>query len=167
MRYPLIFMALAAILGGVSSATAKPSDNDCAANMVCASNPKSIVDAIQQAGYRAELTKDGVGDPQIDSSASGYKYSVMFYDCTNHMACKSIQFQASFNVAKGLDVDYVNKWNETKRFVRAALEDGDTFYLRYDVSTTGGLTQENFADVLDWWELMLGDYSKFASENLP
>jgi len=167
MRYSFILSAVAAMSCGISSAAAKSSDEDCAANMVCASNPKSIIDAMQQAGYRAELTTDGVGDPQIYSSASGYKYSVMFYDCTDHKACKSLQFQASFDVVAGVDGDYVNKWNEQKRFVRAALEDGDTFYLRYDLSTTGGLNQKNFADVLDWWELLLGDYSKFASENLP
>ena len=163
MLHSLLSIASAALAAATPAATA----TDCGTGMVCASNPAPLIDAMQKAGYRAELGKDGVGDPLINSNASGYKWSVMFYDCTDHKDCKSIQFQASFDSHDGITADYVNRWNSSKRFVRAALDDDRTFYLRYDLSTLGGLNQKNFADALDWWDLLLGDYSSFSSENLP
>lgn len=33
--------------------------------------------------------------------------------------------------------------------------------LTYDVSTIGGLNQVNFADVVDWWQTMLGQARTF------
>ena len=33
-----------------------------------------------------------------------------------------------------------------------------------DVSTIGGLNLKNFADVIDWWSVMLGELNKFFKE---
>ena len=37
----------------------------------------------------------------------------------------------------------------------------DGLSVSYDVSTLGGLTQENFADVVDWWAVMLGELNAY------
>lgn len=37
----------------------------------------------------------------------------------------------------------------------------------YDVSTVGGLTKGNFADVVDWWSVTLGNLKTFFEENPP
>ena len=36
-----------------------------------------------------------------------------------------------------------------------------TLSITYDVTTVGGLNRENFADVVDWWNTMLGLAGKF------
>ncbi|HUD91041.1 YbjN domain-containing protein [Sphingobium sp.] len=150
----------------VPAEAATESKADCAADMVCAANPQSIVAALQKAGYTAELTKDSLGDPMINSAAAGYTFSVLFYDCTDHLKCESLQLQASFDPNEKVTTDYVNKWNTGKRFVRAAVNDKHEMDLRYDVATIGGLNSVNFRDVLDWWTSLLGDYSNFAGQNL-
>lgn len=154
-------------LGMAVAAPAVAADNAaCGAGMVCASNPQTIVAALQKAGYTAELTKDDTGDPMINSAASGYKFSVMFYGCEKAAKCDSVQFQASFDANDSVTADYVNKWNRDKRFMQASVNDEKEMQLRYDVATIGGVNATNFKDVLDWWSAMLGEYSKYAGENL-
>lgn len=154
-------------LGMIVAAPAGATDTAaCGAGMVCASNPQTIVAALQKAGYTAELSKDDTGDPMINSAASGYRFSVMFYGCEKAAKCDSLQFQATFDAHKGVTPEYVNKWNRAKRFIRASMNDEKELQLRYDVATIGGVNQANFKDVLDWWAAMLGEYSKYAGENL-
>jgi hypothetical protein len=79
--------------------------------------------------------------------------------------CNSVQFGINFADDGGNTVELANKWNQSKRFIQMSLADDKTLDVSYDVSTIGGLNQENFADVVDWWSVMLGELSKFFKEN--
>src|SRR3546814_6377613 len=47
----------------------------CGAGLVCASDPQTVVKALQAAGYKALLSKSKqTGNPKIESAASGYDY---------------------------------------------------------------------------------------------
>ncbi|BAV63995.1 YbjN domain-containing protein [Sphingobium cloacae] len=141
-------------------------EEPCGKNMVCASNPQSVADAVQAAGYKAVLSKSTTtGNPMIESAASGYNYSIFFYECEDGKKCGSIQFQISFEDDGANTFELANKWNSSKRFSQMAVSDDKSLVVSYDVATIGGLNRKNFADVVDWWALMLGELSKFFKEN--
>lgn len=134
----------------------------CGPGMVCASNPSSIVKALQAAGYQAALGKsEKTGNPKIDSAASGYKFAIFFYECEQNVKCGSLQFLISFSDDATNTPDLANKWNKEKRFIQMSVDDDKSLGASMDVATIGGLNQKNFADVLDWWSTMLGELNKF------
>ncbi|MBX9858481.1 MAG: YbjN domain-containing protein [Sphingomonas sp.] len=137
----------------------------CPSGLVCATNPKSVADAVAAEGYRAKVDADNQGDPAISSAASGYNFDVLFYGCVEHKHCDSLQFRATFEKNASSDVVQMNKWNRDRRFSQMAVRDDGTILLSYDVSTIGGLTKANFADVVSWWSTILGEASKFFDRN--
>lgn len=127
--------------------------------LLTAADPFGIARAMQKIGYRAELKTDGAGDPMIVSGAAGFEFQIFFYGCDDGRGCSSMQFAAGFDLAEPLSLSVVNEWNRTRRFGAAYLdEEGDPF-LQYDLTTTGGLTEENFADAVDWWRVALDRYA--------
>ena len=134
--------------------------------MICASNPQSMVTAIQGMGYKAVLTKDSGGDPQITSSASGYNYDIFFYDCKNNVNCTSVQFQIVFSKDSVNSADLANEWNSKQRLGSMHFnKEKGTLVIQYDISTVGGINQKNFADVVSWWDSTLGEAAKFFKEH--
>jgi hypothetical protein len=150
------------------TAPAAAEDKDpCAAEMVCASNPKSVVEAFREAGYKAKLQVDNQGDPLIESAAAGYNFDTLFYGCADTKACDSLQFRVTFVKEPENTADLANKWNSVKRFSQMRVNDEGQLIVNWDVTTMGGLNKKNFADVLATWESVLGDLGKFFDENIP
>ena len=137
----------------------------CEKNMICASAPRTIADALVKAGYKADLGKDKNGDPMIESEISGYSYTIYFYGCTENNLCDSLQFYASFDDPITNGIDFANRWNTQKRWVQMAWEQDKYIRMSYDVTTVGGLTPENFADVVSWWETVLGELPEFFDKH--
>jgi hypothetical protein len=135
----------------------------CAKDMVCAANPETVVSALQAAGYRAKLTRSGPDKPpQITSAANGYNFDIYFEGCKEGEACNSLSFWISFTKDPTNSADLANEWNASKRFSTMSFDKSDgSLAISYDVTTVGGLNQENFADVIDWWASMLGAARKF------
>lgn len=149
---------------GVGASAAQAADTaPCAANMVCASAPQTVVAALQAAGYKGTLTKsETTGNPMIESAASGYNYRIYFYECEANKACASIQFRINFSDDGGNSQYLANLWNLEKRFSQMSFDPEDkSLSFSYDVTTVGGLNQKNFADVIDWWATMLGQLNAF------
>lgn len=149
-----------------SVASAKDAD-PCKPDLICASNPQTIVAALQAEGYKAKLDVDSGGDPDIVSAASGYNFDIFFYGCVEHKQCDSLQFQIVFAKDPGNTLALVNKWNLGHRFGQMALKDSGQIVMNYDLSTIGGLNKTNFADALDWWTTILGDANQFFAKELP
>jgi len=164
MRHLSIAIALAA--GALSAGPALATDPDpCGVNMVCASDPQSVVKALQAAGYKAQLGKsDATGNPRIESAASGYNFAIYFYECEKAVKCGSLQFQISFADDGTNTPELANRWNTKKRFLQMSVDDDKSLAVSMDVSTIGGLNIKNFADVIDWWSVMLGELNKFFKE---
>src|SRR3546814_1106778 len=96
----------------------------CGAGLVCASDPQTVVKALQAAGYKALLSKSKqTGNPKIESAASGYDYSIFFYECEQTLHCGSLQFQVSFEDDGGNTPELANKWNKDKRFAQMRSEE--------------------------------------------
>jgi len=157
-RKVLAAVALAAfVISGPARAA------DCPASLVCASNPAGIVSSLQAQGYKAVLGKsDSTGNPKISSAASGYDYTIFFYGCEKGTNCTSLGFSITFADDGTNSADLANEWNSDKRFSAMSFDKSDkSLMLTYDVSTIGGLNQVNFADVVDWWQTMLGQARTF------
>jgi hypothetical protein len=148
----------------IISTTAQAADeNVCPASLICASKPETVVSGLQEAGFRAKLEKDKLGDPMISSEASGYEFEIYFYGCEKSVKCSSLQFQTTFIPEPDNTAEYANAWNANKRFIQASVEN-QKLQLAYDLSTVGGLNQQNFNDVAEWWAAMLGEFAVFVKE---
>jgi len=158
---PALTIILGALFLAISSVAGAAEAGKCGANLVCAGAPQTIVDGLLAAGYKAKLTKDSVGDPKIESAANGYDFSVYFYGCKQGGNCTSIQFQIGFADDGKNTLELANTWNRDKRFIKMAVAKDDGLSVSYDVTTLGGLTPENFADVIDWWAVMLGELNAY------
>lgn len=145
-------LAAAALALSISSAAA--------AETVTATDPQSIVAALQAGGYKAILSKDSSGDPRIESAASGAKFIVTFYGCTKNVACKTITFYAGWSGGKST-LEQINEWNKARRFSRAYKDkDGDPV-IELDVDLDdGGMSQALFIDNVQFWESAIGGFKK-------
>jgi hypothetical protein len=127
-------------------------------------DPANIVSAFQAAGYKALLDKRDNGDPYISSAANGSNFSVEFYGCENGRNCSSLQFYAWYKKKPFYTEALANDWNRQKRFLKAYIDKDGDLATTLDVTTTGALGAENFADTLDWWSVMTAELFKFLAE---
>lgn len=121
--------------------------------MVTAKNPQGLVDAMEAAGYDAELTQDGAGDPMILTRLSGWSTRIYFYGCdeTSHDGCDAVQFSAGFDREKPWTAEEAIKLARQYRFSSAYLDDEGDPYIEWDVITGDGIPTPVFlASVLSF-----------------
>ena len=122
-----------------------------------------VVAALQDKGYRAELTTDSTGDPMIQSAAEGVNFRVYFYGCDGDPArCGAIQLVAAFDLEEGLALDRINLWNREHRFGRGYLDDDNDPWVEMDVDVELGFTTEALANNLDTWMSVLPSFIEFV-----
>ena len=132
-----------------------------AAAEVQAQDPQSVISAMQQAGYKAQLDIDGVGDPMIRSSESGSEFLVFFYNCTDNADCRTIQFNADYSEPNNATLEAMNAWNRDNRFGRAYLRDDGVARLEMDLDLDdGGISQALFEDNLEYWIIVMSDFAE-------
>ena len=131
------------------------------AQMVRAQDPQSVASALQAAGYRATVGVDRVGDPKIDSAASGTNFQIFFYNCTANTDCATVQFHSGYKVRTPVSLERINEWNRTKRFGRAFLDKENDPILEMDVDLDdGGLSRALFIDNVEFWATILGEFER-------
>jgi hypothetical protein len=162
MRRMMRIAAVAALVGAASPLLAQ----DCAADLVCAARPQSIADALKAQGFKAQVERnEQTGNPLVSSAASGYNYKIYFYGCEQAAKCTTLSFVTVFEKDGTNTPELANLWNKENRFSQMAVNDNGTLAFSYDVTTVGGLNKANFADVVDWWQTMLGQASKFFKDH--
>jgi len=130
---------------------------------VQAQDPASVVSAMQEAGYRAQLTTDDVGDPLIRSSSGGTDFLVLFYNCTDNTDCRTIQFYVGFSEPNSATIQSMNTWNKDNRFGRAYYDDGIA-RLEMDLDLDdGGVSRALFEDNLEYWALVMSKFEDYVS----
>jgi hypothetical protein len=138
----------------------------CGAGLVCASSPDSVVGAMEKAGFKPKRTADPQGDPMIESDQAPYHFDIFFYGCETSRNCDSLRFEVAFRKDPENTFELANKWNSAHRFLQAAVKDDGRLVVSYDLATIGGLTERNFADVLDWWKSQLAELGGFFEKEL-
>jgi Putative bacterial sensory transduction regulator len=127
-------------------------------------DPQSIVRVMQEAGYKAELGKDGTGDPQITSGASGAKFTIYFYGCEKNQKCTEIQFYAGWS--DKLTLERINAWNAEHRFGRAYLDDKGEVNIEYDLNFEDqAIPAALFKNDLELWASLVGSFVDFITED--
>jgi hypothetical protein len=130
---------------------------------VRAQDPKSLVEAMQQAGYKAQLDTDEVGDPMIRSSQSGVDFLVLFYNCTDNTDCRTIQFYVGYSEPNSATPETMNAWNKDNRFGRAYVGDDRIARLEMDVDLDdGGISQALFEDNLEFWVTVMSEFGQYV-----
>lgn len=76
---------------------------DAAAANVTSFAPQTLVSALQDAGYKAKLTKDDAGDPRIETAVDGNDITVALLDCVNNAGCHTVEFMGVWNCGDTVD----------------------------------------------------------------
>lgn len=122
-------------------------------------DPASLVRAMQNAGYRAELAVDNIGYPMVRSSTQGINYAIFFYGCLdNGTQCTNVQFEATFTMNAPLSAESMNEFNSAKRFIRVVVNEEGNPAIRMDVNMSGGITEDQFLDMINLWDILVGDF---------
>ncbi|MFM2389797.1 MAG: hypothetical protein RLZZ437_1352 [Pseudomonadota bacterium] len=127
-------------------------------NMVDATSPDVIAQLMQNAGYRAVVGVDNIGDPKIESSTAGVDFSIYFYGCENARDCQSLQFSSGYDLERGTSFQAMNDWNSSQRFGYAYLDNESDPFVNMDVNMSYGISSDNFMDSLAIWDQVLADF---------
>ncbi|MGL5008264.1 MAG: YbjN domain-containing protein [Paracoccaceae bacterium] len=153
---------LAALLGraqqGTQDTTIGGAVTALGGDMIDATSPEAIAALLQEAGYRATVGVDNVGDPMIESSAAGADYTIYFYGCDNARNCQSLQFSSGYDLERGTSFQAMNDWNSTQRFGYAYLDNESDPYVNMDVNLAYGVSTDNLRDVFLVWDQVLSDF---------
>lgn len=130
------------------------------AQTVIASNPQSVIDALEAEGHKVALNRPEGQAPHIESWHNGRKFLVLFYNCDDALAnCRTLQFYFGFNDAKDTTLERLNEWNRTKRFTRAYRDGEGDPVLEMDLDTDpDGVTQAWFHEQLRTWRSQMDAY---------
>lgn len=135
------------------------------AQMVRPQEPKTLVSALQDAGYKAELTSDSSGDPMIKSSTGGSNFTIFFYGCTDNKDCRTVQFYSGYNDPDNASLREMNDWNRDNRFGRAYTADDGSARVEMDVDMDdGGISKLLFIDNLEFWEIIMSKFEDYIYE---
>ncbi|NNC64669.1 MAG: YbjN domain-containing protein [Gammaproteobacteria bacterium] len=77
---------------------------------------------LQEAGYRAELTEDSVGDPLIRTGLDGSNVNIWFYNCVDG-TWNNIRFIVGLDLRNGTTLEKVNDFNEGWIIATATMDD--------------------------------------------
>jgi hypothetical protein len=151
--------ALAALLSLPLVASATKGDN---VTIVQTVEGADVARLIEELGHRYEVKTDSVGDPLVNALATDIQhgYQVLFYDCTNNVACKSIQFRAWLKHRVDISPAEMNEWNRTSRLGRVYIDsDGDPT-IEHNVRLQGGVTPANLREHRDWFMVALRKFKE-------
>jgi hypothetical protein len=149
--------ARAAIL--VAALAVPGADAAHAGEMIDATDPAGVLSIVRNFGDAA-LTKDGMGDPLIEGRIDGKEFVLYFYECEENRDCKSLMFFATWE-AEDLTDEMMAEWNREKRFGKAYIDEDDRAAVEMNVNLHGGVTRDNLNDTLDWWRLVLVEFSDY------
>jgi hypothetical protein len=108
-----------------------------------------VADELDGMGYSFSIDQDESGDPRVNTTVDGYRWSVYFYDCASgdlaDRPCVSFQFYSGYQVPKSFQLETLNKWNTEKRYAKAYLSDqkGQDAYARLEIDVVIEGTQSD------------------------
>ncbi|KPA23102.1 hypothetical protein shim_13960 [Shimia sp. SK013] len=151
------------VLGCVLSLGLVVSSADVAnAHMVRASSPGTVVDALNEEGFDAQMDTSSSGRTRIRSSYGEVNFTIWFYGCDGDKEnCTSLNFSAGFDLSDGSSYSEMNDWNRRKLVGRGYLDSEEDPFLDLYVAIDQGVSHEHFSDVLYDWTSALDEFSDF------
>ena len=129
------------------------------AQSVSASNPSSVVAALQKQGYEASLGQDAHGDPLIYSGSGGVEFQIQFYGCNGGVDCQDIMFHAGFSTDQNFAMSSANDWNKKKLVGKVHVDDVQDPIILHFVAGVDGMSSSNFARLMKRWDTALSEFT--------
>ncbi|KQN03746.1 YbjN domain-containing protein [Sphingomonas sp. Leaf25] len=126
--------------------------------------PGNVVSALQAAGYKAQLKLNKAGEPFIESATNGDPFTIDFYECDGLKDCKSMQFSSWYKKEPIFTPAVANEWNAKRRFLKVAVDSDGDMRQFLDATVVGGMSQAQFAEVVQWYSDMDGMFATFLKE---
>lgn len=164
MQIPVIVILISVGFSAPAFAADKP---NCPEKSVCASDFSSVVRGLQEAGYKALIEKNEKGQPYISSAANGENFTINFDTCKDNekkIECDGLHFYAWWKSKPYFTVSLTNKYNSKNMFGRSIIDDDGDLGLDLYFTTLGGISIENFKDVVDWWSISSAALAKLVKE---
>lgn len=118
-----------------------------------------VVRIFQDLGYKAQLDKDGEGDPMVRSKMGGLNVYLYFYDC-KEAACGSLKFRTGLDLPEGTTHEVVNRYNSQYRYGNAFLDDEMDPYLEFDFEVLHTDHAAHIESQVDLWEELLDNFAR-------
>lgn len=154
MMKTVFALGLAAILGARAAAAAPLPPGGVTA--------EEMSKALTDKGYRATLLKTPDSYRQIESSTRGLRFWIILKDCKAER-CRTVDFFIDYAPSKDhpISVEMLSDYNRRHSFGYATVETDGAPRLDADVSAVG-VTTEYLADVIDWWDVCVGQFDGFV-----
>ena len=116
-----------------------------AAELVRSDDPASIVTALQDAGYKAKLSKGTDGDPMIESGSAGNGLIIFFAECKENKSCRQVEFLSYWNCEnETTKCNNLNiKWNSQENLSHTMVS-GKNLALYYHMVMDEGVSKAAF-----------------------
>ena len=155
MRYPSVFLHLAAIAGYLAA-----TDAAGAQELITTADPAVVLEVAKGYGS-ATLDTDSDGNPMISGRMETVKYSVFFYSCVSGKDCRSIQFSTGYT--DPYTIEKANEWNTKYRWIKSYESDHASNF-RMDVDFKGGITRAYLDAQFETWNSLIVDIREFVAK---
>jgi Putative bacterial sensory transduction regulator len=119
---------------------------------------EQLAGILSQAGYPSQV-RTQQNEKYVVSDMKGVTVNSILYTC-NNQGCLS--FDLVVYASDQLTTDFVNAWNDKKRFTKASVDPSDgTLTLASTVVLSGGVSAENIKEYARFYEAMLGVFAQF------
>jgi len=116
------------------------------AGPVTSYEPGTIVAALQNAGYKAKLSKDDDGDPQIDTASDGNDIHIALSGCNKGSSCNQIEFLVFWKCGDELKKcqKVQDEWNGAEMFTGSLIIDEQIGLYRHLLLDKEGISEALF-----------------------
>lgn len=127
-------------------------------------DPATIVTTLQDAGYKAKLSKNKDGDPVIESASQGNTVQISLLNCKDNKNCDQLEMIILWSCApedlkrcQVLD----NKWNGEENFSSTVILGDHIFLYKHILFDKAGISRELFIRNI---EMFAGDAVRLMAE---
>jgi hypothetical protein len=118
------------------------------------------------AGYPAQVKPDPTtpGDQIVSTATDGIDVDIYLYDCSGDgdaRRCTSMQYAAGWPASGSYNMERVNGWNRSNRYIKAYLTAKGGLFGEYDLDISPGGTYEMLDDCLQNWRSVVVDFNKY------
>lgn len=118
-----------------------------------------VVRILQDEGYRAQLDKDGEGDPMVRTGLAGLNTIVYFYDCEDGR-CGSLKLSVGIDLEEGSSHAVLNRFAREYRYVRTFLDDDQDPFLELDFEVLHADHAPHVASQVAMFEQLLDAFAR-------
>jgi hypothetical protein len=129
---------------------------------IVASDPKTVLNALNQLGYQASMTTTANGSTSIEMKVEGSPTYVDFWNCDDDKTnCRSIMLVYGIDLTDGTTAEKANEWNADTIHGFIYLDKSNDPWLNMTIPIYDGISSSLFENVMRIWRSRVGDMRKF------